>query len=316
MSLASPLSQRGALDAALLALGESDGQLVVVDADYSRPTRATPFSHAFPDRFFDVSVSDPATVATSARLASEGRTVVAWGLAELIVGQAFRELRESICRPGARVRFLADPITALPDASGGSAPMVEDLGLARGLPGLTILAPADPSSAAGALRAVANLPGPAYLRLGPESAPRVTDGTVEVGRARELRPGRDLTLIAIGSAVARALEAAEALGRVGVDVRVLDLASVKPVDTKAILRAARETGAILTLEPHSVLTGIGSVIAACTAEEYPVPVRRVGSPDLFPGGSAENPSDDPYGLALEHCLEEAYELLRARGKVQ
>ena len=132
---------------------------------------------------------------------------------------------------------------------------------------------------------------------------------------RELRSGQDLTIVAIGPAVGRALETATALARVGVAARVLDLASVKPLDGKAVLRAARETGAILSLEAHSALTGIGSMVAAYTSEEYPVPVRRIGSSGSFPGTPGA-PSNDPYGLTPEHCLEEAYELLRARGKVQ
>ncbi|MCI4357668.1 MAG: transketolase family protein [Thermoplasmata archaeon] len=297
-------------------MGRSDPELVVVDADFGRPTRESPFSKQFPYRFFDVTVSDPVTVSSSARLAGEGRTVAAYGLAGLIAGQGYYSVRESICRPRARVRFLADPTTSLPQESGGSPPMVEDIGLMRGLPGMTVVCPADPASAGSAMRAVAALEGPAYVRLGPDDAPNVTDGVVELGRAQELRPGRDLTVAAIGPAVSRALEVARALSRVGVEVRVLDLASVKPFDIKAVLRAARETGAILCLEQHSVVTGVGSLVAACTAEEYPVPVRRLGSPDLFPGGASGVSPDDPYGLALDHCLEEAYELLRARGKVQ
>jgi transketolase len=316
MSGTAPVGQRDRLDATLLELGRADPGLTVLDADFGRPSRETPFSRTFPDRFEDVSVSDPATARTSAHRAAEGRTVVAWGLATLIAGQGYLEIRESVCRPRARVRFLSDPVTPWPTPGGPSEPMVEDLGLLRGLPGMTVVSPADPASAASALRAVAPLDGPAYVRLVRDDAGNVTDGVVEIGRARELRPGADLTIGAIGGAVARALETSDALARVGVGARVLDLASVKPLDVKAVLRAARETGAILTLEEHSVLTGVGSLVAACTSEEYPVPVRRVGAADLFPGAGSAPDHDDPYGLALDHCLEEAYELLRARGKVQ
>ena len=304
------------LDRALVALGRSRPDLVVVDADYTRPSREGPFSEEFPHRFFDVSLSDPATVASAARLAEEGQTVVAVGLSALIAGRGYADIRDRLCGPRARVRFLADPTVPLPEEHGASSPMIEDIGLMRGLPGMTLLCPADPPSAVGALEAAVDIAGPAYLRLGPEDGAAVTDGTVEIGRARELRAGKDLTIAAIGAAVGRALEVASSLARVGIDVRVLDMASVKPIDEKAILRAARETGAILSLEEHAVATGLGSVVAACTSEEYPVPVRRVGAPDVFPGEPGGPPEQDPYGLALEHCLEEAYELLRARGKVQ
>lgn len=311
----SPARQRDGLDQTILALGRADPLIVAVDADYGRPTRETPFSKEFPDRFFDVSTSDPNTVGTSARLAGEGRTVIATGLASLIAGQGYDRVRESVCRPKARVRFLADPTIPLPEEVGPSGPMAEDIGLMVGLPGMTVLCPADPPSASSALRASVGIDGPAYLRLGPDDAPTVTDGIVEIGRARELRAGQDLTIVAVGAAVGRALETATALARVGISARVLDLASVKPIDGQALLRAARETGAILSLEEHSALRGVGSLVAAYTSEEYPVPVRRIGSPDLFPEVPEEGASD-PYGLSLEHCLEEAYELLRARGKVQ
>jgi transketolase len=181
---------------------------------------------------------------------------------------------------------------------------------------MTVVCPADAPTTEAAVRALHARIGPAYLRLTAERLPRVGDGTFEIGRAAELRPGSDLTIVAIGALVARALDVAEEFHRVGVEVRVLDFASVKPFDEKALLKAARETGALLTMEEHTVLTGVGALVASTTSEEYPVPVRRIGLPDL--SGEAGEPSAlrERFGMSKERCVEEGYELLRLRGKVQ
>jgi transketolase len=193
--------------------------------------------------------------------------------------------------------------------------MLEDIGLMRGLPGMTVVVPADAPTTRSAILALAEVYGPAYVRLTRENLPTVTDGSFEIGRANELRPGSDLTIVALGALVARALDVAEELHKVGVEVRILDAASVKPFDEAAVLRAARDTGALLVLEEHTVETGVGSLIAATTAENYPVPVRRVGVPDVF-GESGEGWAlMDRFGLSEGRIMEEAWELLRARGKV-
>jgi transketolase len=194
--------------------------------------------------------------------------------------------------------------------------MVEDIGLMRGLPGMTVIVPADAPTTRAATFAVHDRPGPAYVRLTRENLPTVTDGSFAIGTAAELRPGTDLTIVAVGALVARGLEVAEELAAVGVSTRVLDFASVKPFDEPALLRAARDTGAILVLEEHSVLTGVGALVASTTGENYPVPVRRVGVPDVF--GESGDPWAllDRYGMSLERIRDEAWELLRLRGKAQ
>ncbi|MCI4348944.1 MAG: transketolase family protein [Thermoplasmata archaeon] len=307
-------SLRDAYDRALVELAESNTNIVAVDADYLRPAPENPFRDRFPERFIDVSADDPSTVVTSARLAGDGKRVFARALALHAASHGYHAVRASVCEPKADVKIVADPGAAPGSVGPAGHAMVEDLGLMRGLPGMTVVAPADAPETAGVVRALGGFHGPAYLRFGSESLPVVTDGMFEIGKASELRPGADLTLIAVGRPVARAVEASTELARVGIGARVLDFASIKPYDAKALFRAARETGAILTLEDHSVLSGLGALVASATAEEYPVPVRRMGAPDLFPSKPI-TPGTDPFGLSLERCLEEAYELLRARGKV-
>lgn len=309
-------SLRDAYGRTLVELGERDPGLVVLDADLSGSTRTQMFGQRFPQRFFNVGVMEPTMMTMASGLALGGRTVFASTFAVFAAGQAYNMVRQSICYNHANVKIVATHGGLLVGGDGGTHQIVEDIGLMRGLPGMTVVVPADAPSTRAAVLAVTGFDGPAYVRLTRENLPTVTDGGFVLGKAQELRPGADLTVVAVGAMVARALDVAEELHRVGVEARVLDLASVKPFDEKALLRAARDTGAILTLEEHTTLTGVGALVAAATSENYPIPVRRVGVPDVF--GESGEPWGllDRFGLSKERCLEEAWELLRARGKVQ
>jgi transketolase len=311
-----PESLRDAYGTALVELGEKDRRLVVLDADLSESTRTLLFGQRFPERFFNVGGMEDTMMTIAAGFALEGRTAFASTFAVFAAGQAYNFVRQSICYHHANVKIVATHAGLLVGPDGGPHPMVEDIGLMRGLPGMTVIVPADAPTARAATFAVAERAGPAYVRLARESLPTVTNGTFTLGRASELRAGTDLTIVAVGALLARGLEVAEELAKVGVSVRVLDFASVKPFDEPALLRAARDTGAILVLEEHSVLTGVGALVASTTSENYPVPVRRVGVPDVF-----AEPGDawtvlDRFGMSKERITEEAWELLKLRGKVQ
>lgn len=313
---AKPESLRDAYGQTLVELGERDPNMVVLDADLSGSTRTILFGKRFPDRFFDVGVMEPTMMTIASGLALGGRTVFASTFAVFAAGQAYNAVRQSVCYNRANVKIVATHGGLLVGADGATHQIVEDIGLMRGLPGMTVIVPADAPSTRSAVRAIFDRPGPAYVRLTRENLPVVTDGTFRVGVATELKSGSDLTIVAVGALVARALEVAAELAGVGVSVRVLDLASVKPFDEPALVRAARETGAILVLEEHSVLTGVGALVASVTGETYPVPVRRVGVPDVF--GESGDPWTllDRYGMSKERIRDEAWELLRQRGKVQ
>lgn len=309
-------SLRDAYGTTLVELGESDPKLVVLDADLSGSTRTALFGKRFPDRFFNVGVMEPTMMTIAAGLSLGGRTVFASTFAVFAAGQAYNAVRQSIGYNRANVKIVATHGGLLVGGDGGTHQIVEDIGLMRGLPGMTVIVPADAPTTRTAVRAVAARDGPAYVRLTRENLPTVTDGTFRLGVAAELRSGSDLTIVAVGALVARALEVAEELAGVGVSVRVLDFASVKPFDEPALLKAARETGAILVLEEHSVLTGVGALVASTTSEDYPVPVRRVGVPDVFGESGEPWALLDRYGLSVERIRDEAWELLRERGKVQ
>ncbi len=311
-----PESLRDAYGQTLVELGERDPNLVVLDADLAGSTRTALFGKKFPERFFDVGVMEPTMMTIASGLALGGRTVFASTFAVFAAGQAYNAVRQSVCYNRANVKIVATHGGLLVGADGATHQIVEDVGLMRGLPGMTVIVPADAPSTRAAVRAIADRPGPAYVRLTRENLPTVTDGGFRIGVASELRGGSDLTIVAVGALVARALEVADELAAVGVSVRVLDLASVKPFDEPALVRAARETGALLVVEEHSVLTGVGALVASTVAETYPVPVRRIGVPDVF--GESGDPWTllDRYGMSKERIRDEAWELLRARGKVQ
>ncbi len=316
MAAARTESLRDAYGQTLVEIGRSDPGVVVLDADLSGSTRTALFGKQFPDRFFNVGVMEPTMMTMAAGLALGGRTVYASTFAIFAAGQAYNAVRQSICYNHANVKIVATHGGLLVGGDGGTHQMLEDVGLMRGLPGMSVIVPADGPTTRAATRAVAEFDGPAYIRLTRENLPTVTDGTFALGRAGELRGGSDLTLIAVGALVARALEVAEELHKVGVEARVLDFASIKPFDEKALLRAARDTGAILTLEEHTVLTGLGALVASTTSETYPVPIRRLGVPDVFGESGEPWALLDRFGLSKERALEEAWELLRMRGKVQ
>jgi transketolase len=314
-AIGKPASLRDAYGTALVELGERDPRLVVFDAGRTASTGTILFGEKYPDRFYNVGEMESSMMSMAAGVSMGGRTVFASTFAVFAAGQAYNFVRQSVCYNHANVKIVATHAGLLAGADGGTYQIVEDIGLMRGLPGMTVVVPADAPSARTAIFAVAEHPGPAYVRLSRVELPTVTDGSFVLGRAGELRPGSDLTIVAVGAMVARALDAAEELSHVGVSTRVLDFASVKPFDEPALLRAARDTGAMLVLEEHSVLTGVGALVASTTSENYPVPVRRVGVPDVF--GESGDPWAllDRYGMSKERIQDEAWELLQLRGKV-
>ncbi len=300
---------------ALAELGERDPALVVLDSDLPGSARAGPFGQRFPERFLRIGVMEPTMMSIASGLALGGRTVFVSGFAVFVAGEAYGAVRLSVCYNRANVKIVATHAGLLVGGDGAPYQMLEDIALMRSLPGMTVVVPGDAPTTRAATFAVASFDGPAYLRLTRENLPIVTDGSFTLGRATRLREGSDLTVVAVGAMLARALDVAEELHQAGVEARVLDFASIKPADEKALIQAARDTGAILTMEEHNVLTGLGNLVASAISTTHPVPVRQVGVPDLF--GESGNPWTllDHYGLSQKRALDEAWELLKIRGKV-
>lgn len=308
-------SLRDAYGKTLVELGEQDPRMVVLDADLSGSTRTALFGKRFPDRFFNVGVAEQNMISIAAGLSTGGRVVFASTFAVFAAGLAYNAIRQSVGYNRANVKIVATHGGLTVGGDGGTHQMLEDVGLMRGLPGMTVVVPADAPETAAATRFLHASEGPAYMRLSREGFPVVTDGTFHLGRFPVLRDGSDLTFLANGVMVARALDAADRLAAVGIQARVLDASSMKPLDESAILRAAKETGALVTLEEHTVLTGLGAATAAVTAERYPVPVRRIGTPDVF--GESGDPWEllDHFGLGVDRVVDVAWDLLRERGRV-
>jgi transketolase len=296
----------------LLAAAVRVPTLAVVEAGLPPPVASSSFAARFPSRYVTPPEAEFVPV-TVERCAAGGPVFLGAPIPWVLEG-AYPSLVRSLVFPRRNVKLVGFPADAFPAGKGGPPSVRDDLGTMRALPGLTVVAPADGPTVRSAILALAERAGPAYVRLPPSDAPTVTDGAFSVGRAQELRSGGDLAIVSLGPMLARALEVADELARVGISVRVLDAASVKPLDEAAVLRAARDTGAILVVEAAPLGTGLGSLVAAMTAENCPVPVRRLGFPDLWPEGDAAARRDE-LGLSLDRVRDEAWELLRRRGRI-
>lgn len=300
---------RDAYGEALAELGSHNPDVVVLDADLSGSTRTKVFAQAHPERFFNFGVAECNMMGTAAGLASMGKVVFASSFAMFAAGKAWEPIRQSICIPCLDVKICATHAGLTVGEDGKSHQMLEDLALMRVLPNMTVIVPADATEARQATRAAATHSGPVYVRLSRAKTPTVLgdDYQFEVGKGCVLRDGTDLALVACGVEVSAALEAAELLASEGIQARVINMATIKPLDGALIERAARECGAILTAEEHQVTGGLGGAVAEHLAQSFPVPIDIVGVEDRFgeSGGADE--------LLAKYGLDAASLARRARG---
>lgn len=303
---------RDAYGKALVELGAEHPDVVVLDADLSKSTKTADFAKAFPERFINAGIAEQNMIGMAAGLAASGKVVFASSFAMFAVGRAFEQVRNSLAYAHLNVKVCATHAGITVGEDGGSHQSVEDIALMRSVPGMCVVVPADGPSARHALRALYKKPGPAYLRLGRSSVPTLYDENMDftIGRSVERRAGKDATLIACGIMVAKCLEAAEIMSQAGIELSVVDMHTIKPIDRDMIIRKAHETGAILTAEEHSVLGGLGSAVCEVVCETYPVPVHRMGIKDVF--GQSGNPDElmQYYGLTTDKIIENVHQLLK------
>ena len=281
---------------ALVELGRADESVVVLGADTTGSLKTSAFGAQFPGRFFNVGIAEANMVSMAAGLAASGKKAFASTYAIFLPGRAVDQLRNSVAYPsrgakkGLDVKIVASHGGLSVGADGGSHQQIEDIAIMRAIPNFTVLVPADGRAVRSLTHSMAERPGPHYMRMSRSAVPQVHDGSqkIEPGRAVTLRDGSDCTIAACGITVSMALEAASSLAREGVSCRVLDIFSVKPLDSGAVEKAARQTGGIVTCEEHNVLAGAGSAVAESVCESYPVPVHRIGAGDSF-GESARDP---------------------------
>ena len=267
----------------LVELGKENTDIVVLDADLSRSTMTKFFAGEFPGRFFDCGIAEQNMVGIAAGLAASGKTPFASTFAVFVPGRCFDQIRMSIAQPGLNVKLVTTHGGISVGEDGTSHHSIEDLSLICSFPGFTVIVPADAIETAQAVRVAATSYGPFYIRLCRPKVPSVhnEDYRFNLGKAVTIRQGKDATIIAIGLMVSVALEAADNLKREGIDCRVLNMSTIKPIDEAAIIRAAAETGAIVTAEEHLEHGGLGSIIAQVLARHSPVPMEFVAIKDTY-----------------------------------
>lgn len=274
---------RDGYGSALVELAEAYDNLIVMDADLAAATKTGVFKKAYPDRFFDAGIAECNLMGVAAGLAATGYLVFASSFAMFAAGRAFEQVRNTIGYPHLNVKIGATHAGISVGEDGASHQCCEDIALMRTIPGMVILNPADDMEARAAVFAAAAHDGPVYLRFGRLAVPRIFDETYafEIGKAVQLREGEDVTIIATGLMVNEALMAQAELMNEGISARVINMATIKPIDRACIIAAAKETGAIVTAEEHSIIGGLGSAVAEVVSETVPAPVVRLGVEDTF-----------------------------------
>jgi transketolase len=305
-------SIREAFGLALAKLGEEYPDVVVVDGDVHNSTRTDFFAKKFPQRFFNVGIAESDLVGIAGGLAASGKRAWAASFACFIMCNAYDQLRMSVAFPNLDVKVVGTHAGISIGEDGPSQMGIEDVSLACSLPNFTVVVPADEPSTMAAVPALARIKTPAYLRAGRPNVPIVYENGAPftLGRANQPRDGKDVTLIANGLMVSEALKAAETLAGRGVQARVLDMHTVKPLDDEAVLRAARETGRIVVAEEHLLHGGLCSAVAMSAARQQPVPMRFVGLRDTFAESGTPEGLLAKYGLAAADIVREALALVK------
>lgn len=296
------IATRASYGEALVELGAEHDDFVVLDADLAAATQTGKFKAAYPDRFYDAGIAEENLMGMAAGIATTGHVAFASTFAMFAAGRAFEQVRNSIGYPHLNVKIGATHAGISVGEDGATHQCNEDIALMRTVPGMTVIVPSDDVEAKAAVRAAYELDGPVYMRFGRLAVPVVNDRPdyeFEVGRGIVMREGADVTIVACGLMVQAALEAAETLSAEGIDAEVLNIHTIKPLDTELIVASAGKTGRVVTCEEHSVIGGLGEAVCSALAESCPVPVKRVGVNDVF---GESGPAVDllhKYGLDAE-----------------
>ncbi len=305
---------RDAYGEALKELGAQYPEIVVLDADLSASTKTKDFADVYPDRFFDCGIAEGNMMSVAAGLASCGKIPFASTFAVFGAGRAYEQIRNSICYPKLNVKIALTHAGLTVGEDGATHQMLEDIALMRVLPNMTVIVPADAAETKAAVKWAASYHGPVFIRMGRAKCDDITDPEQPFipGKAAMLRKGYDLTIIACGIMTGKAMQAADILTGAGISARVINMSSIKPIDESAIIKAAEDTGAILTAEEHSVKGGLGSAVAEVVVKNCPVPMAMVGVEDQFGESGTADDLLKAYGLTAAKIAETAMRLYKKK----
>lgn len=312
--MAEKIATREAYGAALAEFGEKY-DFLVMDADLSKSTKTDTFKQKFPERFINTGIAEANMMSTAAGIASCGRTVFASSFAMFAAGRAFEQVRNSIGYPGLNVKIGATHAGISVGEDGATHQCLEDLALMRTIPGMTVISPADAVEARAAVLAAIEHDGPVYLRFGRLAVPVIFDRETYkfvIGKGVMLSEGTDVTLIATGLLVPEALEAAKMLKEEGISAEVINIHTIKPLDTELICASAKKTGAVVTCEEHNIIGGLGGAVAEALCENYPTPMARIGVKDIFGKSGKPAPLLKMYELTAEDIKKAAKEVIKKK----
>ena len=307
----SSIATRDAYGKALVKLGQINEQVVVLDADLSKSTKTNDFYKAYPDRFFNMGIAEQNLIGAACGLATAGKIPFASSFAMFATGRAFEIIRNSVAYPKLNVKVCATHAGITVGEDGASHESIEDIAIMRSVPNMTVLVPADGVEAEQMILEAARVYGPMYVRLGRSAVPTIFDENYkfEIGKGIVVREGNDATIIACGIMVYEAIKASEELALEGINTRVINMSTIKPIDKELIINAARETKAIVTAEEHSIIGGLGSAVSEVVSEECPAVVKKVGVKDSF--GESGTPAEllKKYGLTYNDIVKAVKEAI-------
>ena len=301
------VATRDSYGAALVELGQTCEDLVVLDADLAGATKTGTFKKAFPDRHYDFGIAEANMICAAAGMSTAGLVPFASSFAMFAAGRAFEQVRNSIGYPHLNVKIGATHGGISVGEDGASHQCCEDFALMRAIPGMTVICPADDVEAKAAVKAAYEMEGPVYLRFGRLAVPvfHAEDFKFEIGKGEIVKDGTDVAIIANGLLVYEAITAAEELAAAGINAMVINMATIKPLDEELVLEAARKCGKIITCEEHSVIGGLGEAVCSVLSEKLPTPVRRIGVNDEFGHSGPAAALLKQFGLSSEHIVEVA-----------
>ena len=312
MSEVKKIATREAFGETLVELGKKHPELVVLDADLAAATKTAVFKKSFPDRHFDCGIAEANMMGVAAGLSLVGKIPVASSFAMFATGRAYEQIRNSIGYPHLNVKIGASHAGITVGEDGASHQCNEDIALMRSIPGMVVMSPADDIEAKAMVKAAYEYVGPVYMRFGRLAVPVINDRPdykFEMGKGIVLREGKDVTIVANGLCVAASLEAAEKLAADGIDAKVINIHTIKPLDEDLIVAAAKETGKVVTVEEHSVIGGLGGAVCECLSEKAPVPVKRIGVNDVFGESGPAVALLEKYGLDAEGIYKQVKEFV-------